>query len=72
MTQTKSHLRLRALCEGAIFIALAQVLSYLKLYELPQGGSITIEMLRSSCTARAGDLAPACSRALPTAFCRRC
>ena len=45
MTQTKSHLRLRALCEGAIFIALAQVLSYLKLYELPQGGSITIEML---------------------------
>ena len=32
-------------CEGAIFIALAQVLSYLKLFELPQGGSITIEML---------------------------
>ena len=45
MTQSKSHLRLRALCEGAIFIALAQVLSYLKLFELPQGGSITIEML---------------------------
>ena len=45
MTQTKSHLRLRALCEGAIFIALAQVLSYLKLYELPQGGSITLSML---------------------------
>ena len=48
MTQSKSHLRLRALCEGAIFIALAQVLSYLKLFELPQGGSITIEMLPSS------------------------
>ena len=45
MTQSKSHLRLRALCEGAVFIALAQVLSYLKLFELPQGGSITIEML---------------------------
>ena len=45
MPQSKSHLRLRALCEGAIFIALAQVLSYLKLFELPQGGSITIEML---------------------------
>ena len=29
MTQSKSHLRLRALCEGAIFIALAQVLSCL-------------------------------------------
>lgn len=34
-----------ALCEGAIFIGLAQVLSYLKLFELPQGGSVTIEML---------------------------
>ena len=45
MTQSKSYLRLRALCEGAVFIALAQVLSYLKLFELPQGGSITIEML---------------------------
>ena len=45
MTQSKSHLRLRALCAGALFIALAQVLSYLKLFELPQGGSITIEML---------------------------
>ena len=45
MTQTKSHLRLRALCEGAIFIALAQVLSYLKLYELPQGGSVCLSML---------------------------
>lgn len=35
-----SHLRLRALCEGAIMIALAQILSYVK-YELPQGGSIS-------------------------------
>lgn len=33
--------KLRALCEGAIMIALAQVLSYVKLYELPQGGSIS-------------------------------
>ena len=40
MTQSKSHLRLRALCEGAVFIALAQVLSYLKLFDLPQGGSM--------------------------------
>lgn len=37
--------RLRALCEGAVMVALAQVLSYLKLWELPQGGSITIGML---------------------------
>ena len=37
--------KLRALCEGAIMVALAQVLSMLKLWELPQGGSVTIGML---------------------------
>lgn len=42
MTQTKSHLRLRALCEGAIFIALAQVLSYLKLYSALYNGSFML------------------------------
>lgn len=41
----KSHLRLRALTEGAIFVALAQVVSYLKFFELPNGGSITVGML---------------------------
>lgn len=41
MEQNPSRTRLRALCEGAIMIALAQVLSYVKLYELPQGGSIS-------------------------------
>ena len=40
-----SHLKLRALCEGAIFVALAQVLGYIKLFELPQGGSVGIGML---------------------------
>ena len=44
MQTSKSHLNLRALCEGAVMVALAQVLSYLKLFELPQGGSITIGM----------------------------
>ncbi|MGN1290166.1 MAG: energy-coupled thiamine transporter ThiT [Bradyrhizobium sp.] len=44
-TQSKSHLRVRALCEGAVFVAIAQVLSYLKLFELPNGGSITFAML---------------------------
>lgn len=39
-----SHLRIRALCEGAIMVALAQALSYLKLYELPNGGSLTPAM----------------------------
>ena len=35
----------RMLCEGAIMIALALVLGLLKPYELPQGGSISLEML---------------------------
>jgi len=33
------------LVEGAMLIALATVLSYLKIFEMPMGGSITIEML---------------------------
>ena len=46
MAKTKnSHLALRALCEGAIMVALAQILGYLKLFELPQGGSITVAMV---------------------------
>ncbi len=46
MTKTKSsHLALRALCEGAIMVALAQILGYIKLFSLPQGGSITLAML---------------------------
>ncbi len=43
-TQRLSHLQIRALCEGAIMIALAQALSYVKLYELPNGGSLTPAM----------------------------
>ena len=42
---TKSKLTLRALTEGAVFVALAQIISYLKLFELPQGGSIVVAML---------------------------
>ncbi|MBQ1281978.1 MAG: energy-coupled thiamine transporter ThiT [Oscillospiraceae bacterium] len=44
MNENSKHLHLRALCEGAIMVALAQVLSYLKLFELPQGGSVTVGM----------------------------
>ena len=40
-----NHLKVRALCEGAIMVALATVLGYLKLFELPQGGAISIGML---------------------------
>lgn len=41
----KSKLTLRALTEGAIFVALAVVLGKIKLFELPQGGSINLAML---------------------------
>lgn len=41
----KAKLTTRALCEGAIMVTLAQLLSWLKFYELPQGGSVTISML---------------------------
>ena len=37
-------LDLRALTEGAILVALAFVLSFVKLYELPNGGSLTPAM----------------------------
>lgn len=40
-----SHNRIRMLVEGALMVALATVLSYIKLFELPQGGSICIGML---------------------------
>lgn len=36
------HMRIRALCEGAIMMAIAQILSYLKLFgNMVNGGSIT-------------------------------
>lgn len=44
MSQTKSSMNLRCLCEAAILVALAQVLSYIKLMELPNGGSLTPAM----------------------------
>jgi len=40
----KHHIRVRALTEGAMMVALAQVLSYVKLLELPNGGSLTPAM----------------------------
>ena len=42
---TKNHHSLRALCEGAILIAVAEILSFLPLYKLPWGGSIDLAML---------------------------
>lgn len=41
----KTNSKTRLLVEGALMIALATVLSYIKLFNLPQGGSITLEMI---------------------------
>ena len=39
----KSHLRVQALCEGAVLVAVAQILGYIKLFPMwPNGGSITL------------------------------
>lgn len=38
------HMKLRALCEGAVLVAVAQILSYIKLWEMPWGGSIVLAM----------------------------
>ena len=45
--KSTSRMKLRALTEGAVFVALAQILGYLKLFELPNGGSICLAMLLS-------------------------
>lgn len=42
--KNKTHLRIHSLAEGAILVALAFVLSFVKLYELPNGGSLTPAM----------------------------
>ena len=44
MSNHPTHQRTRALTEAALLVALAQVLSYLKLYEFPHGGSVTAAM----------------------------
>jgi Predicted membrane protein len=37
--------KLRSITEGAVMVAMAQILGYLKLYEFPFGGSITLAMI---------------------------
>lgn len=64
--QSQSHLQMRALTEGAVMVALATALGYLKLFELPQGGAVCIGMRRCFSTASAGDWARDWSVASPT------
>ncbi len=43
--KSKTHLRIRALCEGAIMVALAEILSFFKLFpDMINGGAITFAM----------------------------
>ena len=51
--QNKSdlHRGILMLCEGAIMVVLAQLLGYLKLWEMPWGGSICLSMLPIICYA---------------------
>ncbi len=39
---TKSHAKIVALVEGAVMVALAAVLSYIRIFHLPWGGSVTL------------------------------
>ena len=42
---TKQHNYIRALCEGAIMVALAEILGYIKVWHMPEGGSVSLMML---------------------------
>ena len=37
--------QVQSLCEGAVMVCIAQILSYLKLWEMPWGGSIVLSMV---------------------------
>lgn len=39
------HEKVKRLCEAALMLAMAQVLSYIKIEPLPNGGSIDLAML---------------------------
>lgn len=39
------HNVIRAMVEGAIFVAIAELLGYLKIWHMPEGGSISLMML---------------------------
>lgn len=45
MRHSTSHAKIKMICEAAVLIALAQILSYIKLFEFPNGGSIDCAMI---------------------------
>ncbi|MDH5770311.1 MAG: energy-coupled thiamine transporter ThiT, partial [Candidatus Bathyarchaeota archaeon] len=42
MPETKLKFSTKIMAEIAVFVALASVLSYIKIFSLPQGGSVTL------------------------------
>lgn len=43
-SKTRATPKVRMLCEGALLVAIAQILSYIKFFEFPNGGSVTVAM----------------------------
>lgn len=41
----KTKALVRQMCEGAMLVAVAQILSYIKLWEMPWGGSVVLSMV---------------------------
>lgn len=44
-SHASAHNAIRALVEGALFVAAAEVLGYIKLWHMPNGGSVSLMML---------------------------
>ncbi len=44
-SNTRAHLTVRALVEGALMVALAEILGYIKIWHMPEGGSVSLLML---------------------------
>lgn len=44
-SNTKTHLALRSLVEGALMVAMGEILGYIKFWRMPEGGSISLVML---------------------------
>ena len=44
-SNTKTHQAVRAVVEGALMVALAEVLGYIKLWKMPEGGSVSLMAL---------------------------
>lgn len=40
-----AHSKIRCLCEGAVLIAAAQILSFIKLWKMPWGGDVVLSMV---------------------------